>query len=204
MLRLAIPSDGRVAAGNGRVATGHRRMYASRVMRVFLVGFMGSGKTTTGRALARRLGTLFWDLDARIEARFGLPVAEVFARRGEPAFRAEEARQVTLCGRLRSVVVATGGGTFCFDANRAAMRRLGVTVHLDVTWGEVLRRLPGKRDERPRFIAPEHAHALFRERLPFYRLADLAVRPARGEDAEALAARIALLLEARAGDRGKL
>jgi shikimate kinase len=166
-------------------------------MRVFLVGFMGSGKTTSGRALARRLGTLFWDLDARIEARLGMGVAEVFARRGEAVFRAEEARQVALCGRLRSVVVATGGGTFCFAANREAMRRLGVSVFLDVAWGEVLCRLPGKRDERPLFTAPEQAHSLYVSRLPHYRQADLTVRPAPGEDAEALAARIALLLEAR-------
>lgn len=166
-------------------------------MRVFLVGFMGSGKSTTGRALARRLGTLFWDLDARIETRFGLSVADVFARHGEPAFRQEEARQVRGCGRLRSVVVATGGGTFCVDANREAMRRLGVSVFLDVPWAEVLRRLPGKQSERPLFAAPEQAHALYLARLPFYRAADLTVRPATGEDAEALAARIALALESK-------
>jgi shikimate kinase len=166
-------------------------------MRVFLVGFMGSGKTTTGRALARRLGTLFWDLDARVEARLGMRVAEVFARHGEAVFRAEEARQVALCGRLRSVVVATGGGTFCFAANREAIRRLGISVFLDVAWGEVLRRLPGKRGERPLFAAPEQAHSLYMARLASYRLADLTVRPAADEDAEALAARIALLLESR-------
>ena len=166
-------------------------------MRVFLVGFMGSGKTTTGRALARRLGTLFWDLDARVEARLGLSVAEVFARHGESAFRLEEAKQLRACGRLPAVVVATGGGTFCFDGNRAVMQRLGVSVFLDVTWGEVLRRLPGKSAHRPLFVAPEHAHALYVSRLPFYRQAQHIVRPAKGEAAEALAARIALLLESR-------
>ena len=166
-------------------------------MRVFLIGFMGSGKSTTGRALARRLGSLFWDLDARIEARLLMSVSEFFTRHGEAAFRAEESRQVAACGRLRSVVVATGGGTYCFETNRETMRRLGVSVFLDVPWGEVLRRLPGKRDERPLFAAPEQAHALYRSRLPFYRDADLTVRPAEGEDAEAVAARIALLLESR-------
>jgi len=166
-------------------------------MRVFLVGFMGAGKSTTGRALARRLRTLFWDLDARVETRLGLPVAEVFSRHGEAPFRLEEARQLAASGRLRSVVVATGGGTFCFPANRAAIRRLGVSVYLDVAWGEIVRRLPGKRDERPLFAAPEQAHALYLARVPHYREADLRVRPDAGEDAEALAARIALLLEAK-------
>ena len=167
-------------------------------MRGFLVGFMGAGKSTTGRALARRLGTLFWDLDARIEARVGLGIAEVFARHGEAAFRQEEARQLKACGRLRAVVVATGGGTFCFPANREVMQRLGVSVFLDLAWAEVVRRLPGKRAERPLFSTPEQAHSLYLARLPHYRQADLRVTPAAGEDAEALAARIALLLEAKA------
>ncbi len=166
-------------------------------MRVFLVGFMGSGKSTTGRALARRLGTLFWDLDARIETRLRMGVTEVFAQLGEAAFRQEEERQLAACGRLPSLVVAAGGGTFCSAANRAVMERLGVSVFLDVPWVEVLRRLPGKREERPLFTSPEQAHALYLARLPFYRMADVQVRPETGEDAEALAARIAILLESR-------
>jgi shikimate kinase len=166
-------------------------------MRVFLVGFMGSGKTTTGRALAHRMGTLFWDLDARVEAALGASVAEVFARRGEAVFRQEESRQLGLCGRLEAVVVAVGGGTYCSDANRALIQRLGVSVFLDAAWGEVLRRLPGKRDERPLFASPEQARSLYLARLPFYRMADVQVRPEAGEDAEALAARIAILLESR-------
>jgi len=92
-------------------------------------------------------------------------------------------------------VVATGGGTFVSEANRALIRRLGVSVHLDVTWGEVLRRLPGKRAERPLFANPQQAHQLYLERLPAYRQADLRVRAAPGETAELLAARIALQLQ---------
>ena len=166
-------------------------------MRVFLVGFMGAGKSTTGRALARRLGTLFWDLDARVEARLGMPVADVFARHGEAAFRQEETRQLAASGRIAGLVVATGGGTFCVEANRVAMQRLGVSVFLDAPWREILRRLPGKRDERPLFSSPEQALALFQARLPFYRMADVSVRPEEGEDAETLAARIAILLQSR-------
>lgn len=167
-------------------------------MRVFLVGFMGAGKTSVGRALARQAQTLFFDLDERLEAVFGARVAAIFARQGEAAFRAEEARQLAKLGRFADVVVATGGGTFVSEANRATIRRLGVSVHLKVSWGEVLRRLPGKRAERPLFSSPEQAHRLYLERLPAYRHADITVRPVEGETPEVLAARIALLLRGKA------
>ena len=164
-------------------------------MRIFLVGFMGAGKSSVGRALARQLGALFFDLDARVEAVFSASVAAIFAQYGEAVFRAAESRQLARCGGFPRVVVATGGGTFVSEANRALIRHLGVSVHLDVPWGEVLRRLPGKRTERPLFANPEQAHRLYVERLPAYRQADLSVRPARCETPELLAARIALQLQ---------
>ncbi len=166
-------------------------------MRVFLVGFMGAGKSSTGRALARRLAVPFVDLDECIEQQLGGSVAAIFATLGEGAFRAEERRQLALCGRYPAVVVATGGGTFAQEANRDLIASLGISVFLDVPWGEILRRLPGKRGERPLFTAPEQAHTLYQQRLPHYRLADMRVRVAPSEDAEAVAGRIAFLLEAR-------
>ena len=164
-------------------------------MRVFLVGFMGAGKTTTGRALARRSGALFWDLDARVEASLRMSVARLFEQRGEGAFRAEETRQLAIALRFPSLVVATGGGTFAQPGNRELIRRLGVSVFLDVPWGEVVRRLPGKRGERPLFGSPGQAFELYTSRLPHYRLADLTVRPEPAEDAEALAGRLGMELE---------
>ncbi len=164
-------------------------------MRVFLVGFMGAGKSTAGRALARRLGTLFCDLDLRVEASLELDIPGIFARFGEARFRAEETRQLLAVSRFPDLVVGTGGGTFASEANRDLIGRLGVSVFLDAPWAEIVRRLPGKRAERPLFSTPEQAHELFLSRAPHYRRADLRVRPATDEDAEALAGRIALLLE---------
>lgn len=161
---------------------------------MFLVGFMGCGKTTTGQALARRLGWSFVDLDRRVEEAFGLSVREIFARHGEAAFRAEESRQLSEAAKQAHLVVATGGGTFVLEGNRALIQKTGVSVFLDVPWGEILRRLPDKWEERPLFRTPQQALELYRARLPYYRLADFTVRPLFGEDAEALAGRIALLL----------
>lgn len=163
-------------------------------MRTFLIGFMGAGKSTTGRALAARTGALFVDLDERIEASLGMTVAEIFRRLGEPSFRSEESRQLAACERLTEAVVATGGGTFTFQGNRELIARLGVSVFLDPPWEELARRLPGKRDERPLFSSAVGAYDLYRSRLPQYRKADLHVRPRVDEDPEAIAGRIALLL----------
>lgn len=163
-------------------------------MRLFLVGFMGAGKSTTGRALARRLGSLFVDLDARIEAVRRRDVAAIFRDEGEGVFRAEESRQLSACARYRDVVVATGGGTFASDANRAVIARLGTSVFLDTPWGEIVRRLPGKRDERPLFTTPEQALDLYRARIEHYRRADLHLRPGTDEDADTLAGRIIFLI----------
>lgn len=164
-------------------------------MRIFLVGFMGAGKSTTGRALALRNGALFWDLDARIQARFHLDVPEIFRLHGEAAFRNTETRELAAAENVPDLVVATGGGTFTFDANRQIIGELGVSIFLDLPWGEVARRLPGKRSERPLFGSPEQARRLYESRLPHYRLADVHVRPAPGEDPETLAGRILMMVE---------
>jgi shikimate kinase len=164
-------------------------------MRVYLVGFMGAGKTATGRELARLQRTVFWDLDLRVEAALGMSVQEVFAARGEAFFRSAETAQLKLTQRFSGTVIATGGGTFAFDANRDTIRRLGVSVFLDVPWDELVRRLPGKQESRPLFGPPEATRQLFETRLPAYREADLSVTPERGEDALVVAHRIAHMVE---------
>src|SRR5713226_8161323 len=102
---------------------------------VYVVGFMGAGKSTVGRHLARRLGWMFFDLDDEIEAAEKATVAEIFSTRGEPEFRRIESeillQHVRWIERGRPAVLALGGGAFTLDGNRELLAGNGVTVWLD-------------------------------------------------------------------------
>jgi shikimate kinase len=110
--------------------------------KIYLVGFMAAGKTTVARALAGRLGWRADDIDELIEARERRTVADIFARSGEPYFRAVERDILRLLLPLRHLVVATGGGTFMDPENRAAINLDGLSVWLDVPFDELLGRIP--------------------------------------------------------------
>jgi len=110
--------------------------------KVYLVGFMGAGKTSVARALARRLGWRTLDIDEMIEKRERQSVASIFAKHGEPYFRAVE--QAVLMEQIptRHLVVATGGGTFVDPQNRAVILGDGATVWLDVPMQRIIARVP--------------------------------------------------------------
>jgi shikimate kinase len=140
--------------------------------RIFLVGFMGVGKSSIGAALADRLGLRFVDLDEEISERLGAPIPKIFSDRGEAVFRRAERDELARFARLDDVVVATGGGAFCDPVNRELIHGSGgVSVFLDVPWSWLRERLARDHSERPLYSDSSHAQRLYQERLPDYRCA---------------------------------
>ena len=126
--------------------------------KIYLVGFMGAGKSTLARALGQRLGWRAEDVDALIEAREHATVSEIFAARGEPYFRAAEREVVRQLLPSRHVVVATGGGTYADPESRRLSNDNGAAVWLDLPFDRALERVPadGRRPlaaDRPQFEA---------------------------------------------------
>ena len=156
--------------------------------KIYLVGFMAAGKTTVAHALADRLGWRSEDIDELIEARERRTVAEIFARSGEPYFRALERDILKLLLPLRHVVVATGGGTFMDPENRAAINMDGVSVWLDVPLEELVARLPAD-GRRPLAADRAHMERLFAVRQVAYATAQFRI-DARDARPETVAERI--------------
>lgn len=141
---------------------------------IFLIGYMGSGKSTLGRALARRLGMEFIDLDQYIEGRYHASVTDIFAARGEEGFRDLERRMLAEVSGFEDVIVACGGGTPCFFDNMEVMNAAGLTVLLDTQLDTLHRRLLAGRAKRPLIAAltDEELRAFITEalakRMPHY------------------------------------
>lgn len=151
--------------------------------RIFLVGFMGSGKTTVGRLLAERLGFGFVDLDEEICRRAGKAITEIFDREGEAAFRRLETDALKEVTHRDDIVVALGGGAFVSKQNRLLIEQHGISVWLDCPLAVILERLTGVTD-RPLFRTPMQVEALYRRRLPSYALSDVRIDAARSQPGE--------------------
>ena len=145
---------------------------------VVLVGFMGSGKSSVGRELARRFGAPFVDVDERIESAAGSPIRDLFAREGEPAFREREKAALREALSVKGRVIATGGGAFSDEENRVLLRAYAPVVYLEAAVETLLGRLAGDLG-RP-LLRGGDREAVVREllsrRIPGYRTADVTVR----------------------------
>ena len=118
-------------------------------MRIYLIGYMGSGKTTLGNKLARKLGLCFIDLDKYLEERNYKTVPQIFSEFGEEGFRQREKKALEEISEITDVVVATGGGAPCFFDNMERMNQTGLTVFLDIPAAELAERLIHSKTDRP-------------------------------------------------------
>jgi shikimate kinase len=152
-----------------------------RTDKLYLVGFMGAGKTTVARALGRRIGWRVEDVDERIEARERRSVSAIFAQDGESHFRQIERDVLAELLPIRDAVVATGGGTFAEGTNRSAMLADGAVVWLDLPFERLVERVPPD-GRRPLASDREQMAQLYERRQAAYSQAHLRIDAARPVD----------------------
>jgi shikimate kinase len=116
---------------------------------IYIIGFMGSGKSTIGKKLAASMGWNFIDLDRKIEEIEGMAIPDIFSRDGEEHFRMIEARVLKSMGSLTDTVISTGGGAPCHGDNMDFMLKTGLTIYLKLTPGQLTTRLLESSGERP-------------------------------------------------------
>ena len=147
--------------------------------KVYLVGFMGAGKTTVARALAKRLDWAVEDIDDRIEKRERRDIPTIFRQEGEPYFRAVEQQELIALLTARGMVVATGGGTIVDPVTREMMLRDGAVIWLDAPFATVLERVP-LDGRRPLAADRIEMESLYNQRLMAYSRAHLRVDAGKG------------------------
>ena len=140
---------------------------------IVLIGFMGAGKSSVGRTLARMSGLPRFDTDEMVAARFGLTISEIFESQGEEAFRRAEAEALRELAGKRGAIITTGGGILLRPENADLVRQLGTVVHLEADEETLFRRInrrttrPLLRTENPRATLTE----LLQLRMPLYQAA---------------------------------
>jgi shikimate kinase len=139
---------------------------------IFLVGFMGAGKTSTGRELSKMLNFHFWDMDSWIEEKNEKKISEIFEKYGEEYFRNEEKKAIKWIIGKNNYVVSTGGGTWIDKENRENLLRLGWCIWLKVTPEDMWQRVSNHLGQRPLLLKSKnpakYLTALLKERTPLY------------------------------------
>ena len=141
---------------------------------ILLLGYMGAGKTSVGKVMARKLGLNFYDLDFFIEERFRRKVAEIFAERGEEGFRKIEYNMLHELAEFEDIVIAVGGGTPCFFDNMDYMNSKGITVFMNASPEIIVRHLKISHTVRPLLQQKQgqelidHISHHLKQRLPYY------------------------------------
>ncbi len=167
-------------------------------MRIFLIGFMCSGKSRIGRELAQLMGLRHLDIDRLIEQRIG-PITPWFQKNGEGAFREVESKVLLELLKVENVVISTGGGTPCEGDNMDRMLQAGTVVHLDLPMDVLLDRVERKGGDRPLLFGLKgealrsRVEELLAPRLPFYIRAHMRIRA--NDDPHVVAGRIRQELE---------
>jgi len=142
--------------------------------RIILIGYMGAGKTTIGKVLAREMGLDFYDLDWYIEDRFHKKIPEIFAESGEEGFREIERKMLHEAAEFENVIISCGGGTPCFFDNIDYMNEQGETVYLNATPSVLKEHLLMGKSQRPLIQGKtpdeleQYIHESLQTRLPFY------------------------------------
>jgi shikimate kinase len=149
--------------------------------RIYLIGFMGSGKTKNGKKIARRLDYSFVDMDEYIEQKAGMTVKDIFREKGEAWFRRAETDAIKELASKENIVISTGGGVPCHGDNMDLLNENGLTVYLKLSPSSLFKKLKKSKKERPLLDGKSDKKMLrtikelLREREQYYNRADLIV-----------------------------
>ncbi len=171
------------------------------MQRIFLIGYMGAGKTTLGRLLAQKMNLDFIDLDHFIEARYRKKISDLFAEKGEEEFRRLEQLVLAEVSCFENVIISTGGGTPCYADNMQVMLQSGVVVYLEASTEALLSRLVISKSQRPLLAQlPDESLKDFivenvNKRMPYYSQAHLTANADKLEDTAQIQSAVDLLYE---------
>ncbi len=143
---------------------------------IYLVGFMGSGKSTVGRILAEKLNMNFVDVDQLIEEEEKMKISDIFKKKGEKYFRELERRKIKDLTKGENLVISTGGGLGADRENMDLMKKTGFVVWLDVSLDEIIKRCEGDKNRPLLNQSYENIKKLYEKRKPVYKMAHIHIK----------------------------